>query len=119
MTAQPTHPERNLGGLLVGLTVMLFGATLFLDRAGLIDGFYYVPFWPVIIVTVGLVKLSHPRADGRREGGWWVFFGVWLLLNETRIIRFRDSWPLFLVALGVAIVWKEFVRTPRAHERVE
>ena len=98
---------------------MLFGETRLLDRAGLIDGFHYMPFWPAIIITVCLGKLSHPRADGRREGGWWVFFGTWLLLTEMHIFRLRDSWPLFLVALGVAIVWKEFVRTPRAHERVE
>jgi hypothetical protein len=35
-----------------------------------------------------------------------IFIGVWLLLNEMRVLRFRDSWPLILVALGVHTMWK-------------
>jgi hypothetical protein len=111
--------DRNVAGVVVGLIIMAFGAVLFLDQIGLIDGFFYVPFWPVIIITVGLVKLSHRRPNGRREGGWWVFFGVWLLLHEMDALRFRESWPLLLVAVGIGMVWKEFVRPARPHERVE
>ena len=32
--------------------------------------------------------------------------GVWLLLSEMRVLPFRDSWPLILVALGVHTMWK-------------
>jgi hypothetical protein len=43
-----------------------------------------------------------------------------MLLNETGVWRFRDSWPLFLVAIGISVVWKEVAgRRLRAHERVE
>lgn len=118
MTGQQRQ-HRNVGGALVGLTIVLLGVTLLLDRAGVIDGFDYASVWPLVVITIGLVKLSHTRDDGRREGGWWVFFGVWMLLNEMHVLRVRESWPLFLVAIGVSMIWKELDRRPRTHERVE
>lgn len=111
--------QRNLGGLVFGVILMLLGAMLFLDRIGLIDGFDAVFFWPVALIAIGLGKLSYRHLDGRREGGWWVVFGVVLLLNQMYVLRMRDAWPLLLVAFGVSIVWKELVRRPRMHERVE
>jgi hypothetical protein len=36
--------------------------------------------------------------------------GGWLLLNEMRVLRIRDSWPLLLVALGIHTMWKAIVR---------
>jgi hypothetical protein len=111
--------QRNTSGLVFGVIIMLLGATLFLDRTGVIDAFDYAPFWPVVVITIGLAKLSHRRADGRRHGGWWVVFGAAMLLNEMHVLRGRDAWPLFMVAFGVSIVWKELVRRPRMRERVE
>ena len=111
--------QRNNAGLVFGVIIMLVGATLFLDRTGVIDAFDYAPFWPVVVITIGLAKLSQRRHDGRRHGGWWVVFGVVMLLNEMDVLRGRDAWPLLMVAFGVSIVWKELVRRPRMHERVE
>ena len=111
--------QGNITGLVFGVIIMLLGATLFLDRTGVIDAFDYAPFWPVVVITIGLVKLSRRREDGRRHGGWWVLFGGAMLLNEMHVLRGRDAWPLFMVAFGVSIVWKELVRRPRMHERVE
>lgn len=114
MTGQERH-RRNVGGMLFGLMIMLLGAALFLDRTGVIDGWGYVSVWPIVLVAVGLVKLSQPRTDGRREGGWWVFFGVWIFLSQMGVLLLHESWPLFLVALGISMVWKE----ARTRARVE
>lgn len=116
------HPDRsdNTGGLLIGTTIMLMGVALLLDRTGLLRGFHYTAFWGLVVLTIGLVKISTVREDGRRAGGWWVFFGVWMILNETHVWRFRESWPLLLVAMGVSLVWREIAgRGPRAHRRLE
>ena len=105
--------------LAVGLIIMALGVALILDRAGVIDAFGRSP-WPVAIICVGLVKLANRPEHGPRQGGWWVFIGVWLLLNEMRVWRFRDSWPLFLVAIGTSLVWNQIVpHRPRAPEKVE
>ena len=103
----------------IGLVIVALGIALLLDRAGVIDAFGRSNFWPFVIICIGLVKLANRPENGRREGGWWVFIGVWLLLNELRVLRFGDSWPLFLVAIGVSIVWKQIVRPPSAPENVE
>ena len=114
MTDDP-RPRRNLGGILIGVAIMLFGLTIFLDRVGLIDGFDFINVWPAALITIGLVKLSQPGVDGTRQGGWWVFFGAWLLLAQMELLQMRDTWPLLLVALGVSMAWKE----ARARARVE
>jgi hypothetical protein len=108
------RPRRN-GSLIVGVAIMLFGATALLDQAGIIDGPGYATFYPLLAIAIGLVKLSQPRPDGRRHGGWWVLFGAWMLLAQFHVAWLRASWPLFLVALGLGIMWKEM----RTHARVE
>ena len=108
------------GGVMIGVTLMLLGATLTLDRAGIIDGVRYTAFWGLLVMAIGIVKLSQVSPDGRRRGGWWLLFGALLLLNETRAWRFKESWPLLIVGVGVSMVWKEIAgRRSRARERVE
>ena len=114
------RPADKTGGLVIGTIIMLIGVTLLLDRAGIIGELRYAAFWGLLVLTLGLVKLSQVRPNGRREGGWWVFFGAWMILNETHVWRFRESWPLLLVAIGISMVWKEmFPRRQRAQERLE
>jgi hypothetical protein len=49
-----------------------------------------------------------------------LFIGLLWLLNQTHVLRFQESWPLFVVAVGVTMVRKEvFPRGSRVHERVE
>jgi len=118
MTDEPRRAHK-IFGVLTGVTIMLLGMTLLLDHAGFIAAFHYTVFWGALILAVGLVKLSSQPEHGQRRGGWWVFFGAWMLLNETRVWRFDQSWPLLLVAIGISIVWKELVSRSRARERVE
>ena len=99
----PRQP--NVVGITVGLIIIALGVTMLLDRMGIIAVFGTHVFWPLLIICFGLLKLLKERTDGRREGGWWVFIGVWLLLNDMGVLRYRSSWPLFLVAIGVSIVW--------------
>ncbi|MEO8258648.1 MAG: hypothetical protein ABI868_14970 [Acidobacteriota bacterium] len=108
--------------LTIGLLIVALGVALLLERAGLIDVFGTTRFWPgpVALICVGLIKLANRPAQGPWQGGWWVFFGVWLLLIDMRVLRFGDSWPLFLVALGISIVWNQIVpHRSRAPEKLE
>jgi hypothetical protein len=113
------RPRTKVGGMFIGVMIMLFGVTLLLGQAGVIDGPDSAIFWPLVVITVGLVKLSHPPRFGRRHGGWWVFFGCWMLVAQTHLVWLHQSWPLLLVAIGINLMWKELVQPRRAHERVE
>ena len=108
--AAPSGPPPRFEGFLFGTLIVALGIGLMLDRAGAVHLFGYTSFWPFLVIAFGLVKLSHRRADGRREGGGWVLFGVLMLLHELDMLRLHDSWPLLLVALGLSMVWKEMTR---------
>jgi hypothetical protein len=93
-------------GILIGRTIVGFGLILLFDQTGVFGWQPSWSVWPFLIIGAGLARFVSPRPDGSREGGWLVAIGVWLLLNEMRVLRFRDSWPLILVALGVHTMWK-------------
>ena len=120
MSEQP-RPRMNVGGALVGLTMMAVGIVLLLDQTGLVAGLGWRHVWPAVLVGLGLVRLAFPREDGRRDGGWMVFVGALLLMDQLRVLRFRESWPLFIVGIGISMVWKELARRrlPHTYERVE
>ena len=107
---RPASPE----GIVIGLMIMLFGIVLFLARMGVVEwrgewGAWHVG--PFVLIGIGLTKLLKPRRDGHR-GGFLVFLGVWLLLNQLSLLRFRDSWPLILVALGIGMTWNVLAGSP-------
>jgi hypothetical protein len=103
-----THDRRDLewAGIVAGMLIVALGLILLVDQAGLFGWRPSWSVWPLVIVAAGLARFSQPRSDGSRDGGWLLLIGVWLILNEMRILRFHDSWPLILVALGVAKTWK-------------
>ena len=82
-----------MGGRGHRLMIAGLGLVLFLDQTGLFGWRMSSSLWPFLIIGLGLARFSTPRPDGTREGGWLIFIGTWLLLNEMRVLRFRDSWP--------------------------
>src|SRR4029079_12048156 len=62
--------------------------------------------WPMFLVIIGFAKVLTPSEEGRSGGGaWMIFLGVLFLLHTYDIFRLRDSWPLFIVAGGVSILF--------------
>jgi len=99
-------PTPRAAGIIMGLTIAGLGVLLLLDQTGLLGWHPSWSIWPFLLIAIGLARYSSPRSDGSREGLWLVIIGGWLLLNELRVLRFRDSWPLLLVAFGVVHIWK-------------
>ena len=104
------RPNPGWAGVVIGLTIAGLGVVLFIDQTGLFGWQPTWSLWPLLIIGMGLARFSTPRRDGSRDGGMLIAIGVWLLLNEMRILRFRDSWPLLLVAIGVHTMWKAVSR---------
>jgi len=122
----PAEPWRRRRGadrpaahqMVTGLVIMGIGVALLLGRIGL----FYVNvwrLWPLLLVGLGLARLSSPRPDGSRHGGGLLLVGVWLLLNELRIWNAADSWPIFVVAFGVKILWNALRASTSASAQVE
>jgi len=109
------HDRPNPGwpGVVVGLMIVGLCIVLLLDQTGVLGWRGGWNLWPMIVIGLGLARFLQPRSNGPREGGWLMFIGVWLLLNEMNVLRYRDSWPLFLVAAGVHTMWKAFARRNR------
>jgi predicted membrane protein len=106
----PDHRLRVTPQLLLGVFVIAIGLVFTLDNLGLVRAEAYLRFWPVALIAVGLLKLSQVRdgAGGALGGMLFTIAGLWLLLEETAIIRVSvwDMWPLVLVLLGTYMVWQ-------------
>jgi predicted membrane protein len=108
--------------LFLGVFVLAVGLLFTLDNLGLIRAEAYLRFWPVALIAIGVLKLSQGRdaASGTLGGLVFTIAGLWLLLEETAVIRisFWDMWPMVLVLLGTYMVWQGALgaRAPRAGE---
>jgi len=91
--------------LIVAVLLISAGALLFLDNIGLLRVNIW-DYWPVILIAVGVGKLTRSRYT--REYLWGVFlivFGSLFLLATLDIVTVRSwdsGWPisLLLIALG-------------------
>ncbi|MBZ5559691.1 MAG: DUF5668 domain-containing protein [Acidobacteriia bacterium] len=114
------HDRPGPVGIIIGFAIIFLGVALFLDQTGMFGWQVRWSFWPIFLIVLGLARFSQPRPDGTRGGGWLMFIGGWLLLNEMHVLRIRDSWPLLIIALGVHTMWKAIVRpTPPAAPRAD
>jgi hypothetical protein len=107
------------GALIAGL-----GIILLLGQLGSV--FSVVRLWPLLIVAIGVSRLFSPMStvivDGNpssgqpyahrreigfhpRRGAALIAIGLWLLLDQMRIVRAWVSWPLLLIAIGGWLVW--------------
>jgi hypothetical protein len=106
------HREHRGGwlGIAIGLLIIAVGMVLLFDQTGMLGWRPELRVWPLFIIAMGLARFAQPRPDGRRDGGWLIFIGAWFLLNEMHVLHYRDSWPLFLVAIGIHTMWTAMMR---------
>lgn len=112
--------RRNTGGIVFGLMLILLGVVLIFQNMGLVPsmprGFWWLTFWGLLFISLGLVKLITPGPAHRREAFGQLFVGTWLLLNQFQVLRYRDSWPILLIGIGIGIVWSAVDRPPMIRE---
>ena len=88
------------GVLMIALGLMFLG-----DRLDIVPRLDFARLWPVLLIVIGLGNVAFPREDGRHGSGFWlILVGVLFLLDGYRVLAFRQSWPLFIVAGGVSIL---------------
>lgn len=107
---QPSSVRRSVPQLVLGVVIVTVGVLLTLDTLGIADARYYIRFWPLGVVAIGLAKLwqSRDTTSGLLGGAVLTGIGAWLLMDEFDLIgaSFRQFWPLLLVLLGGSLVWR-------------
>src|SRR5688572_18601840 len=105
-TRQAVTPQ-----LVIGVFITLLGILLTFDRLGLIEAGLFRPFWPSVLVAIGVSLLIQRRdSSGRFWGVVWTVLGSWLLLNSLGILRLR-FWELLGPVLLIVIGWNIVRRT--------
>jgi hypothetical protein len=119
MNTEMQAPQRNNGRIVAGLAVILAGLAMLSDRMGFRDLHLSGRYWPLILVALGVLRLSdRTRPDGSRRsarsGVWLLFVGAWGLVSEFGLFEFDfgNSWPLLIIGAGALIVWHAFENPP-------
>lgn len=99
--------------LLWGLLLIGVGGAFLADQLGYANIYDLWHYWPLILVVVGIIKMiGFPTAKDFMSGLWSVIIGVWLLANFEHMfgMYFDTSWPFLIIAWGVTLIIKPFVR---------
>lgn len=104
MTAATTRftPQAVLGLFIIAAGLLLTG-----DNIGLFEADRIIRFWPLGIITVGIVKfLQSSATPGKLVGVIIIFVGTVLTADKTfgLPVDIGDIWPLALVGLGLVIL---------------
>lgn len=102
--------------LVLGTGILLLGLLLTLDNFGLLEARQFIRLWPVLLIGLGLAKLSHGWNAATRSGAaFLILLGTGLLLVNLQLVAGRLVMALFYLILGAVILWRA-VRTPRPAE---
>ncbi len=100
-----TNPFRITPRLIVGMAILALGILWTLDNMSYIDASHYTRFWPVVLILIGLAKLTDPRAS---KGGPIVLMLVGAFLLFMKITHMHvdigDLIPFGLALLGAKLV---------------
>jgi hypothetical protein len=96
--------NRQASQLTTGVLVISIGVLLLAGQLN--ASWHFGRLWPVILIVIGLGRYAGTGADGRRgDGFWFLFLGGIFLLNNYRVLMLHDSWPLFIIAAGVMMIF--------------
>ena len=97
---------------ILGLFVIAAGVLFTLDNLDIVDAGDVLRYWPAVLLLIGVSQILQARTSAGMIGGSiWILFGGVLLGERLDLISnvFR-FWPLFLVGVGVYVVWQSFNR---------
>src|SRR5687768_9010730 len=95
--------DSRTGNLVVGTMLVVVGAAIMADRAGLLHWTGMWTLWPLILGGWGLARFLSTPAGEPRQGLLMLTLAGWLFLSEGGWISLGDSWPIVVIALGLII----------------
>jgi len=106
--------RRQRSRVVFGIFIIAVGVFALLDNLHLFDSHLVQPFWPLVFVALGALKLSN-SVPGRQQlwGVGLITVGTAMTLQNLGIIHFqwRDLWPLALIWVGIAVITKGIFRS--------
>jgi predicted membrane protein len=102
--------ERNPATqMIIGLFVIGIGMLFLLDNLGWLELDFRIHVFPTILVVAGILKIVQTRTQsGIVVGAMLILVGGLFMLKEMGWldIDWRTLWPVFMIAAGVAVVFK-------------
>ena len=95
-----------------GLVLIALGVIFLLDRLYIVEAESLWHYWPLLLVVAGINQtIGYPSPREFGNGLWTAFIGLWLFACFEHIfgLTFRNSWPLFILAWGVKLVFQPLV----------
>ena len=105
--------HRNNRRLTVGIVLIVLGVLFFVDQLDVFEMDVLWTMWPLILIGIGISKLTRPAGSGGRRGGAvLIVLGTWLQLDALQIVYVDDSWPFLLIAVGAMMVVNSLRHSP-------
>ncbi|WP_158080823.1 LiaI-LiaF-like domain-containing protein [Pelomonas sp. KK5] len=99
--------HRQLSRLVIGLFIIGVGLVALLGNAGFVDAAELRPYWPLVLVALGAVRLFSR---------WSVLPGIALILVGAALtaqnlgylqLHWRDWWPVLLILFGASFLLRD------------
>ena len=106
-----------------GLILVAIGVLFLLGNLNIVHSSYWISYWPVILIVIGLVQVvDSTSSSGRVGGGVLLVVGGLFLADNLGYINFPiwDLWPLILIGVGLMMLWNRagFVTGHDAADRI-
>jgi len=119
--------RRQRSRVVFGIFIIAVGLFALLDNLHLFDSHLVQPFWPLVFVALGALRLVQPQhARQWLFGAVLIAVGSAMTLQNLGVIHFqwRDLWPLALIWVGLSVITKGIVFSSRggadcAGQRIE
>lgn len=107
------------GRWFIGGALIAVGLIILLMNIGMIDRFPIWKFWPVALIVAGVSRFFQPYH--RAEGFWIMAIGIICQWSFLRIggLGWGDTWPAFLIALGVFQMWESLEKESQRRKMQE
>lgn len=101
------RPRNMSSQVVLGVLAIAVGMLFLLDNLDVVNFRRALPFWPLVLIVLGVVKMCDTRSrNGLLLGAVLAGVGVVMLLDRLGFfyVSWHALWPLALIALGVAVV---------------
>ncbi len=110
MSRDPLNRQRSR--VVFGAFIVVVGLFALLDNLHLFDSHVVQPYWPLVFVALGGLKLSNTRRPNSLfVGGALIVVGVGMTLQNLGLVHFewRQLWPLALIWVGLSVITRGFI----------